>query len=381
MLLVRKQAKLQEIEEIEFQIPLARKNLGKLNNHTKGTQGITMTVPELLYVDDGMLNMTNREDLIKMSSIVEKQFARIGLQMHVGVNGKPSKSVAMFFPATAKETPDELTEQEQPFSTDTGGTIQFVTKFQYLGSWVTQDLKDLCDVKSRICKGNNKMHKLQGIFDNKYLPLEYKKNIYITHVLGTTLFGCESWAMDRKEKDALEVFHHKNIRKILKINMFQVRNQHIKNLQIRERLKIHNITDFIIKRQLGWIQNLGELYNDKLQLKQTPEQRSTFHVSKLLFAWIDTPNQCGIQRTLRKQYKEILTIVYDHNKKVKKNGSFNEWRPDIENKTFKQNINRFWRETFPWPQSETENNETETETETETEENNQSAGAPTDTSQ
>ena len=112
MLLVRKQARLQDVEEIEFKIPLARKNLGKLNNHTKVTQGTTMIVPELLYVDDGMLNMTNREDLIKMSSIVKKQIARIGLQMHVGGNGKPSKSVAMYFPPSAKEIPEELTEQE-----------------------------------------------------------------------------------------------------------------------------------------------------------------------------------------------------------------------------------------------------------------------------
>ena len=57
--------------------------------------------------------------------------------------------------------------------------------------------------------------------------------------------------------------------------------------------------------------------------------------------------------------------IYEHNDKIKKNGSFNEWQPDIESKSFKLLINRFWKETYPRPQA----NENSTESSNETEEN------------
>ena len=188
------------------------------------------------------------------------------------------------------------------------------------------------------------------------LPPEYKKNLYVTHVLGTVLFGCESWSIGFKEKTALQVFHHKSLRKILNINMWQVKRERIRNLHIRERMKIHNITDYITKRQLGWLNQLGKLYLDKFQ-NETTKERETFHVSKLLFAWVNTPNPCKPQRTARRDYKDALMKIFEDNDRIAKNGSFNEWRESIECNRFKERIDYFWQRTKPGQ------NETETETE------------------
>ena len=57
----------------------------------------------------------------------------------------------------------------------------------------------------------------------------------------------------------LEAFHHKSIRKILGINMFQVKEQHIKNEQVRAKfLNIRTIEDMIHERQLRWLSKIAQ---------------------------------------------------------------------------------------------------------------------------
>ena len=51
----------------------------------------------LLYVDDGALIFTNRSDAILRSKIAFTQMKRMGLNMHLGIGDKKSKTEAMFF--------------------------------------------------------------------------------------------------------------------------------------------------------------------------------------------------------------------------------------------------------------------------------------------
>ena len=52
----------------------------------------------LLYVDDGALIFTTRSDAVLGSKIAFMQMKRMGLNMHVGLGDKQSKTEAMFFP-------------------------------------------------------------------------------------------------------------------------------------------------------------------------------------------------------------------------------------------------------------------------------------------
>ena len=69
--------------------------------------------------------------------------------MHVGHNGEASKTVAMFIPAHGCTAQDGDTSN---VILNSGGTITFVEKFSYLGSWVASDLSDRPDVTHRIKK-------------------------------------------------------------------------------------------------------------------------------------------------------------------------------------------------------------------------------------
>ena len=48
------------------------------------------------------------------------------------------------------------------------------------------------------------------------------------------LWGYESWALRKSLLASLEVFLHRGIRRILKVNMFQLFKQHIITTSIRE---------------------------------------------------------------------------------------------------------------------------------------------------
>ena len=52
----------------------------------------------LLYVDDGVLIFINRSDAILRSKIAFMQMKRMGLNMHVGIGDKQSKTKDIFFP-------------------------------------------------------------------------------------------------------------------------------------------------------------------------------------------------------------------------------------------------------------------------------------------
>ena len=57
-------------------------------------------INSFLYIDGGAFLFTNWEHLEIGSNIIYKTMAKFGLQMHIGENGKNSKSETMFFPST-----------------------------------------------------------------------------------------------------------------------------------------------------------------------------------------------------------------------------------------------------------------------------------------
>jgi hypothetical protein len=85
---------------------------GQVCSHTpamyKSRSLTSFKIFQCLYVDDGAFPFDTREDMIKGMSLIYHHFARFGLEMHIGRNGKESKTECVFFPPpqfiTTKET-------------------------------------------------------------------------------------------------------------------------------------------------------------------------------------------------------------------------------------------------------------------------------------
>jgi hypothetical protein len=260
-----------DIKPIEFKYHANIRD-GQLKSQPLNVRALTIKLIQLLYVDDTFFPFTTREDLVKGSNLIFDLFKRFGLLMHIGRGDVDSKTKAMYFPpslpqkkpnntntttvetATQTITDDRSSSATTPVPSTTTSTatpsnfdpnyilpapfnvadgfISFSDSFLYLGSIITPDLRDDMDVKSRIKKATAQVGALRSFFRHPHIDLETKMAVYTATALNTVLWGCESWTLTDSIKRSLQVFHHRSLRTILNINMFEVEEQRITNAEI-----------------------------------------------------------------------------------------------------------------------------------------------------
>jgi hypothetical protein len=303
--------------------PNSRK--GRLLGQDWKAKGKAFELFYLLYVDDGAFSFTNLNDMIKASKIIRDTMSRLGLIMHIGKDGGKSKTEAMYYPPTLEEASKMADEapgpEEAKFAVDEG-YITFTRKFKYLGSLITQDLKDNEDISRRINQAKAQVRELTNIWMSKDITTEFKKLLYIQLPLNTALWGAESWTLTADNERKLETFHHKSIHRILNINMFEVEAEKISNLKLRGKFdNIRNISEFVHERQLNWLGHLLHL----------PDSRQT---KKLVNAWVANPRRGKgqPQHHLRHSFQKAL-VAAGEIKEDDKKAAFKDWKTDIQTVT------------------------------------------------
>jgi hypothetical protein len=146
-----------------------------------------------MYADDCMLLFDS-----KVALIYGTKLFRFGLEMHLGRNGKPAKSVTIFVPADfSKYDEADLSE----FEVDgLGGCAQYVKEFKYLGSIIHASLKSIHDVQARMKAASKVFGALRKVFTDKSIALKVKGTLYNALVMSILLYGCESWKLLNKQE-------------------------------------------------------------------------------------------------------------------------------------------------------------------------------------
>jgi hypothetical protein len=129
---------------------------------------------------------------------------------------------------------------------------------------ITPDLRDKTDMRSRIKKATAQVGTLRPFFRHPDIDLETKTTVYIAMALNMALWGCKAWTITNPIKCALQVFHHRSLRTILNINMFEVEEQRITNAQTRKRANVPDILIFLTRRSLRWIGKLARMPMNRL---------------------------------------------------------------------------------------------------------------------
>ena len=114
------------------------------------------------------------------------------------------------------------------------GNVTFFPHFKYLGSWIPFSLRDDHDVAKRIASANASMGAMSDFWDDNNVDVYSKYLIFRTIPCNLLLWGCESWALRQTLLDALEVFLHRGVRRILQIKMRHVIEHQVKNEQVSE---------------------------------------------------------------------------------------------------------------------------------------------------
>ena len=238
--------------------------------------------------------------------IIHTHFKRFGLLMHVGTADKASKTECMYYPPhrndviTADDTAAVAADEE-------GSFVTFTDSFKYLGSRIDCDLRDKHDVCSRIKSATGAFGALRKpIFENKHISFQTKKVVYVTLIINIALYGAECWCLTEDLLARLRAFHHRCIRVMCGVTRWHVWRHHIRNAELRSRLRLETIDVYIWYRQLRWAGHVARMGHERFP-------------RKFLTSWVRHPRPHG-----RPQF----TYGHSLNKTLSRAGfptEFKEW--------------------------------------------------------
>jgi hypothetical protein len=151
-------------------------------------EGSAFNLNHILNVDDGTFVFESRHKLNQGAVKLSDHFAVFGLKMHIGRDGKKSKTEAMFFPRRNTQEHEYDLTATIPVK---DGYISFVPEAKYLGAIVTQDLKDEREVSKCIEKGWQLIGMLRRFFNDRDVCIPSKARIYDAFITNAVLWGCE----------------------------------------------------------------------------------------------------------------------------------------------------------------------------------------------
>lgn len=199
---------------------------------------------DLDFADDIALICDNHADMQDLTSIVENESAKVGLQ----INGNKCKVMV-----------------GDNWEGDTGiqaaGTrIEVVKDFCYLGSYISSNGSCEKDVKVRIGKAAASFGKLSNVWNSKSVSHTVKVKLYETLILSILLYSSELWPITVTAMKKLEAAHHRWQRKLLGITW----KDKIKNDEVRTRTGLQKIENIIKERRLRWLGHVMRMGSDRI---------------------------------------------------------------------------------------------------------------------
>ena len=275
-----------------------------LTGRKYNAKGTEFSVDDSEYADDTAVLFESRDDVATYSPLLILHFGKFGMEIHVGDRtqpNKPSKTEVLFVSKPPKCYLDPTTFDGVDLSDITLGEHTYfpiVTKFCYLGSYITRDCKDIEDVNNRLKKAGNAFGSLRKpLFSSRSISDSAKSAAYQKLILKILLHGAESWSLPETVFNRLRNFHHFCLRSMARINRKHTFQHRISTQQLLERLEIKPIDHYVSHRQLSW---LG--HTVRMPFKRLPR--------KLLSSWVRNrrPRGCPEFTYGRGIYKALRTI-------------------------------------------------------------------------
>src|SRR3989442_3338019 len=165
--------------------------------------GVNFT--DLRYADDAVLVADKRKKMQKMVDRLSKTCKAYGMEINV----KKTKVMIMNGTAKPKGMQKCIALNKVP--------LEPVTRFKYLGSWITEDARSDEDIRARVRMAkaafwqNKELMRINIRFSTKMKMM----NCYVISVLD---YGCESWTWNRPMRMKVNAFGSLRYRMILVIS-------------------------------------------------------------------------------------------------------------------------------------------------------------------
>lgn len=207
-------------------------------------------VNNLRYADDTVIIADSQEALQRLIIKISTEGERLGLRINI------DKTKVMMVSRTSNVNLN---------ITVNGKKIQQVSKFRYLGSWLTEDLDPDVEIRSRIEQARVTFMNMRALLSNNSLNLALRYRFvkcYFTFY-SVLLYGVETWTIKANVMNRLEAFEMWVLRRMLKIPW----TEHATNEEVLNRMGIERELLQTVKRRKAAY--LGHIFrNSKYQFLQ-----------------------------------------------------------------------------------------------------------------
>ena len=203
----------------------------------------------LAYADDLILLMNDVSELQKGIDCLNVACEEFGMKISVG------KTKVMHVGKSREEVVCVLDGEE----------LEQVSEFKYLGTIFSEDGRLVKEFEERRKKGNAVASQLRShVFNKKELSSDTKLAIHSSIFRPTILYGSESWVDCEYLVHDLEVSDMRVLRRIAGVNLREQWDNHIRNDDIRENLRVSSVEEAARVSRLRWFGHVQRMRDDRL---------------------------------------------------------------------------------------------------------------------
>ena len=145
------------------------------------------SINHLRYADDTTLMAESKEELKSLLMKVKEDSEKGGLKLNI-----QKMKIMASGPITSWQIDGE--------------TVETVSDFILLGSKITADSDCSHEIKRHLLLGRKVMTKLDSIFKSRDITLPTKVCLVKAMVFPVVMYGCESWAVKKAERQRIDAF-------------------------------------------------------------------------------------------------------------------------------------------------------------------------------
>lgn len=222
--------------------------LFNINRFRAKTKVLTSSIMELQYADDNALVALSEEELQSIMDAFARAYQLLGLDINI------KKTQILYQPAPG-------TSPKVPTIHVANNTLENVDQFMYLGSLLSTRSDIDAEIHHRIGCASAAFARLRDrVFENRDILTKTKLMVYRAVILPTLLYGADSWTTYSRHLKALEQYHQRCLRKILRISWEDRRT----NISVLQEANIPSITSTIAKHQLRWTGHVIRMSDNRL---------------------------------------------------------------------------------------------------------------------
>ena len=145
-----------------------------------------------------------------------------------------------------------------------------------------------------------------NIFATRDVRFQVKAKVYKALVLPVLLYCAETWTITAKMRKMLNAWHHKNVRIMCRVTMWQVRLHHITMESLLRDMGLRSIEQYIMTRSLRWAGHVA-----RMPVTRLPRQ--------FLTSWVQNSRPVG------RPYKTYGHTLQDHLRMAGLPTEFEQW--------------------------------------------------------